>query len=226
MNLLCYGDSNTWGHDPTQGGRRFDHGVRWTSLLAGMLGGDWHLYEAGLCGRTAVFPDPFDPEMCGRDTLSVCVRSHRPLDVVILMLGTNDLKHCFHATAEEISRGAEGLVQLIRRLPPEDSGEPDILLVSPILVGENIEETCFAEMFGGLHARRVSQQLAGYYRQVAQRCGCHFLNAAEFAQPSREDAIHLDAAGHRALAAALREKVLEIGRIRASRQQAAAERRG
>ena len=215
MELLCFGDSNTWGHDPNGGGR-FGRGVRWTSLLAERLGGEWNLHEEGLCGRTAVFPDPFDADMGARDPLRIAVRTHRPLDLVLLMLGTNDLKRCFHASAYEIALGVEKLVQEIRRLPPEDSGSPDILLVSPILVGENIGETCFAEMFGP-RAHTESRKLAAYYRDTAERCGCHFFDAAQAAAPSREDAVHLDEAGHRALAAALYGEVTRIGRLRAAR---------
>lgn len=102
--VLCYGDSNTWAPDMDSGGRLNDSD-RWTGRLAQHLGKDWTIIEEGLSGRTTVLDDPYEPFRNGRQYLTPCLLSHQPLDLVIVMLGTNDLKSRFNVTAEDIGRG-------------------------------------------------------------------------------------------------------------------------
>jgi lysophospholipase L1-like esterase len=84
--ILCYGDSNTWGYDPvTQ--ERFDKNERWTGQLSQMLGGNYDVIEEGLNGRTTVWDDPIEGYKNGRDYLIPCLESHKPLDLVIILLG-------------------------------------------------------------------------------------------------------------------------------------------
>lgn len=220
MEILCFGDSNTWGHNPAGPSPRFTRQERWTGRLADSLGAGYHIYEEGLCGRTTVFEDPFDAGVCGKETLSVCLRTHMPVDLVVIMLGTNDLKHCFYASADEVSRGIERLIQIVQNPWSCWCTEklPEILIISPILVGETITEGPFCEMFGGLRSREISLQLAPKIKQIAEQYHCHFLNAADYAAPSLEDAIHMDVEGHRQLAAAVRDKILEIEKICAESQ--------
>lgn len=88
--ILCFGDSNTWGLIPKTG-ERFPWGIRWTSILSEKLGQDkYHVVEEGLCGRTTVFDDPLRDGRCGVKVLPTLLESHDPIDLSIIMLGTND----------------------------------------------------------------------------------------------------------------------------------------
>lgn len=105
--VLCYGDSNTYGYDPSDG-FRYPESVRWTCRLQKLLGDDYRIIEEGCNGRTTVFDDPIESWKNGRDYLKPCLNSHKPIDIVILMLGSNDLKETFHASAKQIAAGAGG----------------------------------------------------------------------------------------------------------------------
>jgi lysophospholipase L1-like esterase len=102
--ILCYGDSNTWGWDPISESR-LDKDVRWPGVLQQELGDDYEVISEGLPGRTTVWTDPIEGHMSGKDYLIPCLHSHKPIDLVIILLGTNDLKHRFGVTAFDIAEG-------------------------------------------------------------------------------------------------------------------------
>ena len=109
---MCFGDSNTWGYSPTTG-QRYPANVRWTGVLQAELGSDYHVIEEGLNGRTTVWEDPIEGDKVGKRHLPVLLQSHAPLDLVVVMLGTNDLKMRFSAHASDIAAGAGLLVDII-----------------------------------------------------------------------------------------------------------------
>ena len=115
--VLCFGDSNTWGYDPATK-NRFPRDVRWAGILAGLLSPDYQVIEEGLNGRTTVWNDPIEGYKNGRDYLIPCLETHRPIDLVILMLGTNDLKMRFSVSAFDIANSAGVLVDIIQRASP------------------------------------------------------------------------------------------------------------
>lgn len=212
-SILCYGDSNTFGHRPMDG-QRYPYGVRWTSLLAENLGKDFQVIEAGLNSRTTVIDDEVEKYRNGLKYIDVVVEMNWPLDLVILMLGTNDMKVRYQAQAADIAEGARSIVREIRRLHQEIRPDwmPQILLVSPLLVGEKIRDglSDCSEGFGGERAYWLSRELAPLYQQVAREEGCHFLDAGSVASAGTADALHLEEEGHRDLAAAMEAKVREI----------------
>ncbi len=121
--ILCYGDSNTWGHIPVTGGRYGDD-VRWTGVLQAALGEGYRVIEEGLNGRTTVHDDPIEGVYKnGKHYLIPCLESHRPLDLVIMMLGTNDLKMRFSLPPSDIARGVEALEVGVLRIGPPQRGE-------------------------------------------------------------------------------------------------------
>lgn len=195
--ILCFGDSNTWGFNPSTR-ERFPREVRWPGVLQSELGAAYHVIEEGLNGRTTLFDDPIMPGRCGKDYLLPCLESHRPIDLVILMLGTNDMKHRFSLTAYEIMRGAGLLLDLIRQ-----NTTAEILLMSPPPLGRLTE---FAEQFTG--APEKSRRLAGLYAEAAAARGCRCLDAGAHIRSSDVDGLHFEAASHvtlgRAVAAAVR----------------------
>lgn len=206
--VLCYGDSNTHGTVPMatlEDMRRFAPAERWPGVLAAELGAGWRVVEEGLPGRTTVHPDPISGvHKNGLAVLPAALESHRPIDVVVLMLGTNDLKWRFQVPPVEIGESVGLLVHAIRHSYMGPGGaHPAILLVAPPPVEE---AGCLAEIFAGGAAK--SRRLATTYAGVARRNGCGFLDAGQVIVSSPLDGVHFDAAEHgklgRAVAAALR----------------------
>ncbi len=109
--VLCFGDSNTWGYTPGTG-QRLAVGIRWAGVLQNKLVGGFSVIEEGLNGRTTIFSDPDSPFRSGEDYLLPCLESHSPVDLVIIMLGTNDLKDKFGLRPEDIAAGMEKLLNI------------------------------------------------------------------------------------------------------------------
>ncbi len=130
--ILCFGDSNTWGYDG-ESGERLPFTVRWTGRLQRTFERkDVRIIEEGLCGRTTVFEDPFRQGRRGTALLPTLLETHHPVDLVVLMLGTNDCKTIFGASAEVIGRGIQCLLDQIQTFAPQT----DVLLISPIYLGK------------------------------------------------------------------------------------------
>lgn len=208
--ILCFGDSNTWGYDAVKK-FRYPADVRWTGVLSAALGAEYQLIEEGLNARTTVWDDPFEPGKNGKTMITPVLATHCPLDLVIIMLGTNDLKTRFGVSAFDIALGAGTLVELALNSKSGDHwGTPKVLLVSPIHIGENIRTSEFADLFDLDHVISVSKQLAGFYRHIAEANGCAFLDAAAVASPGAYDSLHLEEDGHRLLGLAIAEHVIKI----------------
>lgn len=207
--ILCYGDSNTYGHDPKDCSRLDG---RWTKQLAKILGSDYEIIEEGLCGRTTVFDDHFEYGLNGKAMLEPVIKTHRPLDLIILMLGTNDMQLQHGMTAMRISHGVESLIKLMKN-PMLYNGDkvPQILVVSPPLIDISIENSFFSEIYGGKRAVDISKSLAPHIEAVAKLHNTHFIDAAKYAKPSPLDGIHMDSDNHKKLAEAFADKIKEIG---------------
>jgi len=204
--VLCYGDSNTWGFDP-ETGERFAPDVRWPGVLALGLGEGFRVVEEGLSGRTTVRDDPIEgAHKNGRTYLRACLESHKPIDLVALMLGTNDLKQRFGASASDIAQGAASLAEeILRSGCGPGGGAPVVLLIAPPPVGKL---TDMAEMFEG--AGKKSARFAGHYWRFAEQYGCGFMDAGAVISSSGLDGIHLEADEHRKLGEAVAASVAEI----------------
>lgn len=206
-HIVCFGDSNTHGFcfDPTDcadGQNRFNEEERWTCLLQKQLGEDYLVIEEGLSGRTTVFTDPLNEGMCGLDVIFSCLMSHEPVDLLILMLGTNDTKERLGANAACIGMGMERLVAKAKTVPAWRDGKPNILVIAPPHIGEGmyLRREC-APM--GKGCAEKSRELAGYYAPAAERQGCAFLDAESIAEFNKLDCMHLTRLGHSQLAAKL-----------------------
>lgn len=207
--VLCYGDSNTYGYNPLNG-LRYSKETRWTGCLQELLGEEFSIIEEGCNGRTAVFEDPEEGWKNGYDYLKPCLNSHKPVDIVILMLGSNDLKTTFAATAKEIADDVEILVDTIKTFTKEKQGfEPVIILLSPPEIGEGICDSSFHYAFDEGSVSR-SKELPEEYRQVAKRKGCIFCKTSEYIKPSQADSLHLMPEEHKKLANILKEIIIQI----------------
>jgi lysophospholipase L1-like esterase len=204
--LLCYGDSNTHGTMPLENlgpSGRFSREDRWTTLLAQLLP-DWEVISEGHPGRTVVHDDPIEGEhRNGLSILPAILESHRPVDVVLLMLGTNDLKERFSVNAMDIALSLDRMIRAIRAsLCGPEASAPGILLVAPPPIQE---VGCLAEMFAGGAAK--SRALAPRLAEVAARAGVPFLDAGKVVRVSPIDGIHYDAEANPLLARAFAEAI-------------------
>ena len=206
--ILCFGDSNTWGYRP-DGTGRFDWKVRWPGILQRELSGAARVIEEGLNARTTVFDDPVEGVYISRNGsrhLPILLETHRPIDLVIIFLGVNDLKRRFDVTPFEIAQGAAELVGIVNRsIAGTDGRAPRILLICPPPVKVL---NASADLFEGAIA--ISAELASHFAWQAGRLGCEFLDAGEVVSLSPMDGIHLDAEAHHLLGIRVTERVRDM----------------
>lgn len=203
--ILCFGDSNTWGYDG-ESGKRLPWDVRWTGRLQKAYEGkDVRIIEEGLCGRTTVFDDPFRQGRKGTELLPTLLETHHPVDLVILMLGTNDCKTIFGASAEGIGRGIQCLLNQMQTFVPQ----ADVLLISPIYLGEKVWQEGYDQDFSP-QSVQVSKELEEVYERIATERQIGYLRASDYVRCSEADQEHLNAQGHKVFAQAVYEKTEQM----------------
>ena len=208
-HIVCFGDSNTHGYcaDPTDcadGGNRFNEDERWTCLLQKALGDEYLVLEEGLSGRTTVFTDPLHESMAGVDVAYSTLMTHEPVDLVIIMLGTNDTKERFGANAPAIAVGMERLLLKCKSLDCWGGKSPNFLVVCPPPLGAGFHD----EVMGNGCVEK-SLALPPYLEAVALRNGAAYMNAAD-CEFNAVDFTHLSRRGHAQLAAKLAELVPQL----------------
>lgn len=210
--LLCFGDSNTHGSPPlperTASYDRYGVGIRWPSVAAAALGPDWTVIEEGLPGRTAQFDDPvMGPHMNGQIGLKIALNSHGPLDMVAIMLGTNDCKPRFGGSAKAITAGIASLVDIAQSVEMQQRhGGLDVFLICPPPVEE---AGCLAgEFFGGAE---LSRALPSLYEALAKARGCGFLDAGQIIEVSPIDGVHYSPEAQQALGEAIAREIAARG---------------
>lgn len=205
--IICFGDSNTHGFCSATISR-FDETQRWTALLAQMLGDEYDVKEEGLSGRTTVFDDPLSEGLNGLAMITPCLLTHKPVDLLIVMLGTNDTKERFACTPENITFGMERLLRKAADTWDAWRTKPNILLMAPpaILPGY-IDTFIGSEMGRGCAEKALA--LGDLYRELADRMGYRFLDAGKIpgVEMDPHDYVHLSETAHRHLAAELSKKI-------------------
>lgn len=190
-NVLCFGDSLTWGFDATSGGR---HALedRWPSALGSALGDDVHIVAEGLNGRTTAYDDYLaDCDRNGARILPTLLHSHQPLDLVIVLLGTNDLKDMVVGTATSSASGIKRIISLIRRHDYGDAfGAPEILIVAPPKFSETANTDIGAMFTDGIAQSSILPSLLS---DLADDLGCGFYDANSVSETTSIDGIHMDA---------------------------------
>lgn len=212
-HILCYGDSLTWGWVPTKEGApttRYPYEQRWTGVMARQLGSDYRIIEEGLSARTTSADDPNDPRLNGAAYLPSALASHLPLDLVIVMLGTNDTKPFYRRTPYEI---ANGMAKLVGQILTSGGGvgtvypAPKALIVAPPPLGLLLDPW-FQGTFEDGHEK--SKALASQYKALANFLKVDFLNAGDFLTTDGVDGIHFTAENNAALGKALADKATAI----------------
>jgi lysophospholipase L1-like esterase len=218
FRIVAYGDSITYGWvpNPNPPSTRYDFDDRWPGALQQALGSNYQVIEEGLDGRTTDAPDPgatiFGAQLDGSAYLQACLASHLPVDLVVIMLGTNDLKPVFNRTPLRIAIGAAHLIDLVNTLNGgvgTSYKNPKVLLICPPPLNPSIEGgPIFGPMFkGGLEK---SKQLPDLYEAVAKMGGAGFLNAGSVISTDGINGLHLTAESERKLGTAIAEKVKEM----------------
>ena len=201
--ILCYGDSNTWGENPSAAGR-YPADVRWTGRLQTLLGDNYEIIEEGLCGRTTVFDRAERPGRNGKIYLLPCVKTHSPFDVIIISLGTNDFKDAL-LTAEDVARGNEELVKIVREYAwNKDQETPKIILACPPIIDGSVP---YAIEKGLTSAEEKLKRLPAELKKIAEKYGAAFINLQQYVKPSQEDGCHLSSESHKMIAEVLFEKI-------------------
>jgi lysophospholipase L1-like esterase len=201
--VLCYGDSLTWGWG-YDGGALSRHALadRWPSVVQAALGSAAHVIAEGLNGRTTAFDDWLaGVDRNGARILPTVLMSHAPLDLIVILLGTNDLKSWIHGNPAAAKQGMKRLIEIVRGHDyPMGVAAPKILIVSPPAIRPT-DNADFREMFAG--GDKASRQLAPLYAALAAEAGCAFFDAGTVAETNPIDGVHLDAENTRAIGRAL-----------------------
>ena len=190
--IVCFGDSLTWGFNPERFAR-FDENKRWTGVLQKLLGENFKVIEEGQNGRTIATDDPSGGEKNGIKYIIPCIESQKPLDFLIIMLGTNDMQRQFSYSAANIAGEMELFlekVQAYNRFQLEDKMK--VLLISPPKIKKPLSGAWTDALFDFNSAIKIRDALPLLYNGIAKKFGCDFLDAGEIVEASTVDGIHLD----------------------------------
>jgi lipolytic enzyme, G-D-S-L len=194
--VVIFGDSNTWGYDAATGGR-FNEEIRWPMVVAKLLGNEYRIMEEGLCGRTTCLDDPFNEGLSGLSYILPCLQSHSPLDMLVIMLGTNDCKERFSLTAANIALGMRRLVK--KAMEAEVwRDKPNILIIAPGPILKECELSPVGKNMGICSDK--SYEIAKEYKLVAEELGVGFFDSDKYVVMNDIDFMHLTADSHIALA--------------------------
>lgn len=210
IRILCYGDSNTWGYISGSDHQRYGNNERWTRLLAKLLGNNFEIIEEGLNSRTLISNDtrPGKEGKNGYEYLIPCLDTHDPINLVVLMLGTNELKATYNKTAKEIWEMFEQyfVKVILGRKSQISNNYPKLLIVTPPIVNEDVEYCKANNKYAG--ATKKSEELNDIYREIAEKYNCYFLNNQGL--ETGIDGVHLTKESHQKLAERLKEEISHI----------------
>ncbi|MBR3972357.1 MAG: lipolytic enzyme, G-D-S-L [Oscillospiraceae bacterium] len=213
-HIICLGDSNTHGYcadpaDCADHGDRFNESERWTCLLQEKLGSEYLVLEEGLSGRTTVFPDPLHESMPALDVAYPILMSHEPVDLLVIMLGTNDTKERLNMSPACIALGMNRLIDKCKSVPCWGKHAPNILVVCPPHIGEEMEVSSVGASMGRGCAEK-SRQLAAAMEPIVRAQNCAWLDAEGIAEFNKVDYMHLTRKGHADLAEKLAQIIPEL----------------
>jgi lysophospholipase L1-like esterase len=197
-NILCFGDSNTNGASSEVLGKRLEWGERWTSLLQIGLGfEDYRIIEDGIGGRSTVFKNAFSNVTCGIDSLPYSLAAHRPLDMIIISLGTNDTQVPYNSPTLCIVRGYENLITMIKNDCFEKGIEmPKIFILSPPLIGNT--DLCPFPGYDKSSEKKM-RELIPEHEKFAKINGYQYFDASKITSTGADN-IHFTKSSHVKLA--------------------------
>lgn len=205
-NVLCFGDSNTYGFNPENGGR-YDNTSRWTGILQELLKDDYNIIEEGYNARTVIFKDFGDYKTCSIDYLPDCLQKYTQTDLVIIMLGLNDFQTIFHASVDAVLMGIKTLINIIRN--SEFHFNTEILLLPPAIIGQNIQRSNFGCMF---NKRSISKtiEFSKKLKLLAKDENCEYFDINRIIRTCPEDSVHIRTDAHKKIAETLSVLIPQI----------------
>ncbi len=213
--IVCYGDSNTYGQNPefsVDATKLFRHPaeVRWTGILGECFKGKARVIEEGLSGRTTVWDNPVEPHRNGIKTLPACLMSHAPIDLLVIMLGTNDMRGQYTPIPFNLYNAMNAfLAEAVNPVWQIAGGNMKILLVSPPYLKKSEGKSPWPGLFPDEYVE-LTHQMASIYKSLADKYHIDFLDAAEYAEASDIDFAHMTPENHAKLAEALKIKIESI----------------
>jgi len=215
--IMVYGDSNTWGWVPVESGSttRYPADVRWPGVLKAALGPGYEIIEEGLSARTTDVPDPTLPHITGAGLdgsayLSSALATHLPLDLVVIMLGTNDVKTMFNRSPYRIALGVGKLIDIVNQTQGgvgTSYPAPKVLVLAPPPLGKVAPESRAERWVGG---NEKTKALPAFYEAIAKAGGAEFFDVGTLTSTDGVDGVHLSPEAHKAIGTGLAEKVKSI----------------
>ncbi len=208
--ILCFGDSLTWGFDPVSR-TRLPEDSRWPRVLGEALGSEYEIIEEGQNGRTIASDDPAEGEKNGLKYIGPCMESHSPFDIIIIMLGSNDLKRKFSYSSMDIAGEMQIMIEKIKAYNHFRCGDSfKIVLMSPPFIADSIKESWLGDCFGYENSVKVSKELPDWYGQLAKMYDCYHFEASKYVVASDADGCHLDSENQRKLGQELAEFIKKM----------------
>ncbi|MDC1063564.1 GDSL-type esterase/lipase family protein [Flavobacteriales bacterium] len=210
INILCFGDSNTWGYDPANQ-TRFLKSIRWTGVLQNLLGDNFNIIEEGLNGRTTNVNEREEHSLgyyrafrSSMDLVSVLIETNSPIDLVVIMLGTNDLKNNFNQSVNDISYNMRLVCETI--INNDYFNSKSIILVSPT----HINESSSSLLNSFIGTAEKSKSLAKPYKKIADDLDLFFVDASKSVKTNQIDGLHWDSMQHSDFANSICLKIKSI----------------
>lgn len=195
--ILCFGDSLTWGYEPGSSHQRFSSDKRWTGILQDTLGNNFEVIEEGLNSRGIKNDDP-RPGKEGRralDYIIPCLDTHDPLDYVIVLLGTNELKYEMNQTPKDIKKSMKKLLEVIAGRKSQMRGiKPNIILLAPPLVNDSSEYARKGDKYK--LASEKSEKLGKEFEELAEELRIEFLDLSKLVETGI-DGVHITEGSHK-----------------------------
>ena len=198
-NIVCYGDSNTFGFN-SKDGSRYDENTRWTAVLQNILGSEYKVYNEGMCDRTGFVNNPNGEIFSAQEHFPKTIESFENIDTLILWIGTNDLMFQYNISDEKIEKGLQNLIRLAQ-LKTEK-----IIVIPPVILREKILGSYFGDRFDKTSIAK-SKDVQNIYKTVANTYHCRFFDINEIVKPSDFDGLHYDEISHRIIAEELAQLV-------------------
>jgi lysophospholipase L1-like esterase len=211
--VICFGDFLTWGAMPfTEFSKvlRYPPDMRWTWVMASDFGPSVEMIEQGLCCRTTNIDDPLQPDTNGANHLGYSLRTHAPIDVVVIMLGTNDTKCHYGRRPSEITLGLSNVVSEVLsgiEFSNRDGTPPNTLIVAPPPLGPVVAPWQQQQYYG---SREKTLELAHEYKLMAGHLGVGFLNSGKIVSTESSDGVHLSVESNILLGRAVARKVMTM----------------
>lgn len=202
--ILCYGDSNTFGFIP-ENCKRYDKDSRWSGILSEILKDNYQIIEEGMNNRTGFFKNPEGLKQSGGEYLSIFLQNHKNLDICIISLGTNDAQFFYNLDENSTKIGLQKLIDSVH----ETNSKTKIIIVPPVKITKDILHSSFSMMFNSESIEKI-QNTFPIYEQIAKENKCLYFDFNNFVSPSKTDGIHYTKESHKIIAQKLSEFILNI----------------